>query len=148
MCLAHRNPPVPALLPLSQRYHCWEESENIHGGNRSNSDSTLRAFSSSILEPDLAPAATDRAVIATVHRRKSSSHRVLALVPLSPVHLPNKDTPRKDTMDTDFIIVFVLEIWITVWGFLKKLGINLLYDPAITIKLHMYPPCSLQQYLQ
>lgn len=78
-----------------------------------------------MLEPDLAPAATDSALIATVHRRKSSSHRVLALALLSPAHLPNKDNLRKDIMDIDFVILFVLEIWITVWRFLKKLGIKL-----------------------
>ena len=86
-----------------------------------------------MLEPDLAPAATDSALIATVHRRKSSSHRVLALALLSPAHLPNKDNLRKDIMDIDFVILFVLEIWITLWRFLKKLGINLPYDPAISL---------------
>ena len=72
VCLACKNPPVPALLPPRQRYSCWEQRECKHGENRTDWEATLRASASRTLEPDLAPAPDDRVVIATVHRRKTA----------------------------------------------------------------------------
>ena len=34
VCLAHKTPPIPALLPPRQRYSWWEQRECKHGENR------------------------------------------------------------------------------------------------------------------
>ena len=70
VCVARKNPPVPALLPPRQRYPCWEQRECKHGENRTDWEATLRASASRTLEPDLAPAPDDRVLITIVHRRK------------------------------------------------------------------------------
>lgn len=79
---------------------CWEKRECILGGNRTNSDSTVKASASSTLGP--APVPADRTLIATGHRKRTSPHRVLALALLSPAQLqfylqlsPNKVTAAK-----------------------------------------------------